>query len=102
MSPHIHRRDDQEESFEHLRSNDVPNWLKWSLVAIKEVGFPVVAFFCLLIYLGNSQKKLGDALDRQATSVEALIITVNSNHSEGKEWRNQMIAEMRDIRARLK
>lgn len=97
-----HHRNSEEGEFEHHRENDlIPNWLNWSFVAINRVGFPIVAFFLMCYYANVSQHKLSEALDRQASSLEALIITVNGNHAESKEWKNHISEQIQDIRIRL-
>lgn len=97
MSEHRHHRDSEMESFEHDRSGEIPRWLGWTLTSINRVGFPIVAFFFMWYFATVSMKKFSDAMDRQETSIEALIITVNANHAEGKEWRNQMLENFRDM-----
>lgn len=98
----LHRRDNEGELYSHERDSEIPSWLNWSFIAINRVGFPIVAFFLMCYYANVSQRKLSEALDRQSASLEALIITVNANHSESKGWNNQISEQMRDIRLRMK
>lgn len=81
---------------------DIPSWLRWSFISINRVGFPIVVSVALFWYLGTTQKKLASSLDRQALSLEALTMTINVNHAEGKEWRNQILEDMHEIRAGLR
>lgn len=74
--------------------NDIPPWLRWTFVAINRVGFPVVAS----IFMGYLCIQETKAINRMALSVEALEIKIDANHSEGKEWRVQMLNEIRDSR----
>lgn len=97
-----HRRDSEMEEYRHQREDDnIPSWLKWTFIAINRVGFPIVAFFCILYMVIYSQKRLSESLERQSLSLEALILTVNANHSEGKLWRDQILEDMRDLKRRL-
>lgn len=97
-----HRRDSDLEEYEHRREDDeIPHWLKWIFIAINRVGFPIVAFFFMWYISTVSLKKFSDALDRQSLSLEALIITVNSNHQESKEWRNQMLMDVRLLQGKI-
>ena len=106
---HEHRRDDEGESYEHLRADDMPGWVKWTIYAIEKVGVTAVVTFALLYMMFVTMEKstgainnLNLAMDRQSASLEALIITVNGNHAEGKSWRDEIKEQMRDIRMRLK
>lgn len=98
MTEHIHRRDDEEGSFEHERRNDMPPWLRWGLESIKQVGFPAV--MCLLIWWKSetTQKQLIKSLDDQSMALQALVATVNSNHLESKERWDHFLAEFRGSR----
>lgn len=104
-----HRRDDEEASFEHMRADDIPGWIKWILYAIEKVGVTAVVIFALLymmfITMGRSTTAINNltlSMDRQSASLEALIITVNGNHLESKNWRDEIKDQMRDIHLRLK
>lgn len=98
MSQHIHRRDDEPESYEHLRANDMPAWLRWGLEAIKQVGFPAV--MCLLIWWKSetTQKQLSKSLDVQSAALQDLVKTVNANHAESKDRWDHYLAEFRGSR----
>lgn len=91
----------EERRREYDEDQDIPRWLKWTFTAINRVGFPVVAFFFMWYLSTVSLKKFSDALERQSLSLEALIITVNGNHAESKEWRSRMSSDMKDIERRL-
>lgn len=104
-----HRRTNDQEDFSHLRSDDVPAWIKWAIYAIEKVGVTAVVTFCLLymmfVTMGRSTTAINNlslAMDRQSASLEALIITVNANHAEGKNWREDIKDQIHDIRLRLK
>lgn len=92
-------------SEEHRRTydedQDIPRWLRWTFIAINRVGFPIVAFFFMWYLSTVSLKKFSDALERQSLSLESLILTVNSNHAESKEWRSTMLGSIHDIERRL-
>lgn len=98
----IHQRKDDVEIYEHDRDDIIPKWLHWLFIAINRVGFPIVAFFCIWHYSTVSQNKLSDAMERQSISLETLVIKLDGYHSESKEWRTQMSAELREIRSRVK
>lgn len=48
---HEHKRDSEEEEFEHKRVEDfaIPDSAKWMAAFINRIGFPIFAF-CLLSY----------------------------------------------------
>lgn len=104
-----HRRDDEGVSYEHMRADDVPGWIKWGIYAIEKIGITAVVIFALLymmfVTMGKSTNAINNltvAMDRQSASLEALIITVNGNHSESKNWKDEVKEEIHDIRMRLK
>jgi len=77
---------------------EIPRWLKWVFVSINRVGFPVVAFFCIWYLVTVSLKEMTNSLNRQSISLEALIVTVNANHSDSREWRDKMLADIERLR----
>lgn len=80
----------------------IPSWLKWIFVAINRVGFPIVAFACMYYMMTVSLKNITVALEKQSLDLETLIVTINSNHNESKEWRNQLLSDIRDVRSKLR
>jgi|HubBroStandDraft_5_1064220.scaffolds.fasta_scaffold106267_2 hypothetical protein len=76
---------------------EIPRWLRWTFVAINRVGFPIVAFFFMWYMTTVSLSKMTQAIDKQSISLEALIITVNANHEDGKLWRQQMLQNLHDL-----
>lgn len=100
MSEYKHRRDDEDDSFEHTRQNDMPSWLRWSVTAIKDVGFPAV--MCLLVWWKSetSDKKLVESLNNQAATLQVFMATINGYHAESNEWKARMFEELRQQRNR--
>lgn len=98
MTEFRHRRDDEDRSFQHERMERIPEWVRSIVYAVKEIGIPACVIGALFFYNHTTGNKLADALDRQANTLEALVITVNSNHSEAKEWREHFMAEFRGSR----
>lgn len=97
MTPH--RRDNEEDIFNHSRDSDsIPRWLHWTLVSINRCGFPIVAFFFMWYFATVSLKHITENMGRQSLSLEALIVTINSNHVESKEWRSQVMENIRELR----
>lgn len=91
-----------EHSRESDEDDDIPRWLRWTFIAINRVGFPIVAFFFMWYFATVSMKKLSDNMDRQSTSLEALIITINANHADGKEWHTRIYEKMNDLSDKLR
>lgn len=83
-------------------NEDIPRWLRWTFIAINRVGFPVVAFFFMWYISSVSMRSMTTAIGRQSLDLETLIVTVNANHSEGREWRNQLLVDIRELRSQLK
>lgn len=100
-----HRRDDEDNSFEHERRNDMPIWMRWGLDAFQKVGFP--AGMCLLIWWRSETKErdLADSMLRQAATLQSLVKTeqdlvntITINHQESKERWEHYLAEFRGSR----
>lgn len=91
-----HRRDDEDDNYEHERRNDMPAWLRWGLESIKQVGFPAV--MCLLIWWRSetTQKQLSKSLDEQSASLQLLVTIVNSNHAASKERWDRFLMEFHE------
>jgi|HubBroStandDraft_6_1064221.scaffolds.fasta_scaffold429897_2 hypothetical protein len=101
--PSEHRRFNDETVFHHEREDyEIPLWLKWTFIAINRVGFPVVAFFFMWYLTSVSLKNMTQAIDKQSLSLETLVLTVNANHEDGKQWRVQMLQDIRDLRNTIK
>lgn len=103
---YTHKRDlDPPIYVEHQRDEEtfqVPRWLEWTFISINRVGFPVVAFFFMWYISSVSLKSMTTALEKQSLDLETLILTVNANHSEGKQWREQMLVDIREVRNKLR
>ena len=82
--------------------NDIPKWLKWIFIAINRVGFPVVAFFFMWYMSSVSMKSMTLALEKQSLDLETLIVTINSNHSESREWRNQLLNDINELSSKAR
>lgn len=95
-----HRRISDIENYEHEREEEIPRWLKWTFIAINRVGFPVVAFFFMWYLTSVSLTNMTTAINKQSLSLEALIVTVNSNHENSKIWRDQMLQNLHDLNSR--
>lgn len=80
---------------------DIPNWLRWAFISINRVGFPILVSLLLFWYLVTSQKNLADSLNKNSLILESAVLTMNVNHAEGKEWRNQMMENIRELRTRI-
>lgn len=80
---------------------DIPSWLRWTFISINRVGFPVVAFFFMWYMSTVSLRKITDTMEKQSLSLEALIVTVNGNHVESKEWRDRVLEDIRRIQEKL-
>lgn len=107
-----HRRDDEGTSYEHMREDDMPSWLRWLLFTIEKTGFAAV--MCLLVWYSHetSEKNLVTALNQQSLALQTVINTdkdvvsqlqsaivmMAANHSEAKEWREHFMAEFRGSR----
>lgn len=101
-----HRRDDDEgQTFEHVRNNDMPAWLGWGLEAVQKVGFPAV--MCLLIWWRSetTEKQLSYSMQKQASTLETLVgtekdlvVTINTNHVQSNERWEHFLAEFRASR----
>ena len=101
-----HRRDDDEgQTFEHVRNNDMPSWLGWGLEAIQKVGFPAV--MCLLIWWRSetTEKQLAKSMSDQAntlnslvTTEQNLVTTINDDDGDNKQRWEHFLAEFRASR----
>lgn len=103
--PHQHRRDDEEDSFEHERRNDMPVWLRWGLDAIQKVGFPAV--MCLLIWWKSettqrqqlqATQELKTAMMEQAAMLQSLVTYMTANHQHSEDRWEHFLAEFRASR----
>lgn len=107
-----HRRDDEDESYAHMRSDDMPAPLRWGLVILGKTGF--AGLMCLLVWYDHAtkEKQLADALNAQALALQTVITAekdivsqmqtvigmMSANHNEAKEWREHFMAEFRGSR----
>lgn len=101
MERHLHRRDDEGESFAHLRSNDAPAWLKYAIYAADKVGVSAIICGCMIYICFVSIKKMTESVDRSNATLSALVLTINEYHSESKEWRFSMLTAIRDLQQRI-
>lgn len=80
----------------------IPRQLKWVLVSIKEIGLPAVFALLMFWFATVSLKTMTIAIQKQSLDLETLIVTINSNHNDSKQWRDQLLADIRDLRAHLR
>lgn len=100
-----HHRDNERDSYSHGRKDDlydVPTWIRLVIYSVKTLGIAAVICVGQFYFMNVTLEHFSKALERQSLSLEAVVITINNNHEEGKEWRKQMLADMRDIRTRLR
>lgn len=100
-----HHRDSEDESYSHGRKDDLagaPSWARLMVYSVKTLGIAAVICLGQFYFMNVTLDKFSKALERQSLSLEAVVITINANHEEGKEWRKQMLTDMRDIRSRLR
>lgn len=102
---HVHRRDDEENTYEHERRNDMPSWMRWGLDAIQKVGFPAV--MCLLIWWKSettqrqqleATMELKSAMKEQATILQNVLAFMTENHNHSEERWDHFLSEFRGSR----
>lgn len=100
-----HRRDSEEVRFRHRRDSDLydaPRWIRWAVYAVKTLGVSTVMCFLLMYFINSSLKEVTRTMERQSMSLESMIVTINNNHMDAKEYRDRVLMGIKEIQARLR
>lgn len=74
-----HHRDAEDDSYEHSRDRDIPQWLYWLMTFINRLGFPVAVCIYLFYSQNTTIKELRNSMELIAKTMSTMTGAVDRN-----------------------
>ena len=85
----------------------LPEYLQWALIFIDRAGFPVLAFFAILILCVWCMKSIGQTVTENTRALSAITSSINeyhqqsrAEHQEAQACLNSLLTECQTVRRR--